>query len=159
MNLEKEYYQRWLNAEKENKNLKLELEKYKKIYERNGDFQKQFLRYKNYFVPLENAYTRLYEYSLKLQNIFEDLISLYKSKLLLNPIFSDIKIRDNEMVELINETRVFLRKFQNITLPERYISQGSPEQSLNVKKGKPQIIPTKKEFELKKFVVKKNKKD
>lgn len=157
MNLEKEYYQRWLSVVKENKSLKLELEKYKKIYKRNGDFQKQFLIYKNYFVPLENAYKQIYEYSLQLQNIFDDLISLYKSKLLLNPIFSDIKIRDNEKNELINETRAYLRKFQDIPLPKQYISQGRPETKLKIKNGKSQIIPIKKNFELKKFIVKKNK--
>lgn len=155
-NLEKEYFNKWMEQVRENKELKIELEKYKKLYEKNGDFQKQHFEYKKYFEPLIKAYNELFCYTSNLQTIFEDLILLYKSNLLLNPLFTDIKMPENKKTEIINETRAYLHQYKNEKIPKRYlVERPSQEEGFNNKKQK--LIPIKKEFELKHFVVKKNK--
>ncbi len=153
--LEKEYFNKWINQVRENKELKSELEKYKRLYNKNGDFQKQYLTYKKYFEPLVKAYKEIYNYSIELQIVFEKLIELYKTRLLLNSSFTKVKIEKNELIELLNETKSLLRKYQDISIPDRFNVQ---QENFSIKgKKKEQLIPIKKNFELKNFVVKKNK--
>lgn len=155
-NLEKEYFNKWMEQVHKNKTLKLELEKYKKLYEKNGDFQKQHFEYKKYFEPLIQAYNELFYYTSNIQTVFEDLILLYKSNLLLNPLFTDIKIPENKKTEIINETRIYLNKYKNEKIPKQYLIERPPKEGVFSKKKK-RLIPIKKEFELKHFVVKKHK--
>lgn len=154
--LEKAYYEKWIEQVQENKKLQNELEKYKKLYEKNGDFQKQHFEYKKYFESLIKAYKELFYYTSNIQTVFENLILLYKSNLLLNPLFTDIKITENKKTEIINKTRAYLHNYKSEKMPEQYLIERPPQEGVFSKK-KGNLIPTKKEFELKHFVVKKNK--
>lgn len=147
---EKAYYDKWIAQVKENKKLKEELEKYKKIYEKNGDFQKQYLKYKYYYEPLENAYNELYYFLIDLNNSIKELISLYENKLLLNSAFSKVKILEEEKTELINQTKIYLSKIKNLKLPKLFHKHKN-----TLDKKNKELIPIKKEFELKHFVIKK----
>lgn len=154
--LEKEYFNKWMEQVRENRQLQSELEKYKKLYEKNGDFQKQHFEYKKYFEPLIKAYNELFCYTSNLQTLFENLILLYKSNLLLNPLFTDIKIPESKKTEIINETRAYLNKYKNEKIPKKYLAERPPQEGVFSRKEN-RLIPIKKEFELKHFVVKKNK--
>ena len=135
--------------------MKLELEKYQKIIKRNGDFQKQYLFYKKNFEPLKNKYESLFKHTELLQNIFEELINIYQKNLLLNSNFSNVKISVIEKTNLINQTRILLNKHQEIKMPDFYTASEIPKDDIFNKEKF--INPTKKDFELKTFVVKKNK--
>lgn len=148
---EKAYYNKWIEQVKENKKLKEELEKYKKIYEKNGDFQKQYLEYKNYYEPLINAYNELYYFVIDLRNILNELILVYENKLLLNKTFTNVNIQAEEKTEIINNSRIYLSKIKELNFPK--IFHRHKKKSNNFKKD--QIIPIKKDFELKHFVIKK----
>ncbi len=153
--MEKEYYRRWVEQVAENKKLKLELEKYKKIYESNGDFHKKFLLYRDSYEPLKHKYENLNDCYNKLYKYVEEILNIFNSHILLNENIPNIKIQENTKTEIINATRICLFKILKINKLEFYHFK---TMRLNKnKKAKNEIIPVKKEFEKKNFVIKKKK--
>ncbi len=147
--LEKQYYEKWMEQVRQNRKLKQKLEKYQKIDERIKDIEWQTVKYKKFYHPLAREYKRLYDFTQILVNYFEKLVKLYNSLILLNPNIN-VKLRDEDKNKVIKELQLILLEFIKLKIPSEYDVMEDIETP-------PKIFKTvKKEFERKNFIVKKN---
>lgn len=112
MTLEKEYYQRWLNAENEIKQLKAEIERMHKKAEYNANFKEELKftyreihRYEYAINKVLKKYDELKDKSLFLLEMYDNLVELYRKFLLLDNKFSDIKLSANTCTNIVKNTR------------------------------------------------------
>lgn len=147
---EKAYYDKLMEKVNEIRELKIELEKHQNLDERIKDFEWKYFKYKKYFNPLAREYNKVYSYSLILNEYLQKLYNLYEQNLLLNPNFN-VKLSDDDKNKIIKELQTILLEFGKLKMPKEY--DIIRETDLNPKS----IKTTKKEFELKHFVIKKNK--
>lgn len=119
-NLEKAYYDKWLEQVKLNKELKLKIEKYETVIEEDRLFKVQYNKYKRCFSPLANNYKKLYSWSSELNYKFLDLITLFNKYILLNPNFN-IKLSYENQVEIIKETSLIIAQYLKMQkMPKEY---------------------------------------
>ena len=114
----KENYKK-LFLEKVNENLKLkqEIEICQKKLELSKSLNNSFDFFDKCYNPLRNEYKFVYQRLEYLFTRVQELKNIYNQRLLLNPNFSNIKIRDEEKMKIINETRIVLNKCQIETIP------------------------------------------
>ena len=148
--MEKQYYKRWMEAEGKLHETKLELEKYKKAYEKNGDFQKQFLKYKKYFKPLCEKYEELFERNSHLESMFEGLVELYSKNVLLNPLLT-VKVSKETQKQILDQVGLLLREYVKLEKITKYDILKEEEIDPTV------VRPNKRNTSKRNFVVKKNK--
>jgi Zn-dependent M32 family carboxypeptidase len=148
--LEKQYYEKWKEQVLENRKLKQELEKHQKIDERLKDLKWQTVKYKKYFEPLAAEYKEVYDFSQLLVSYMEKLVSLYNNYVLLNPNFN-VRLSEGDKNKIIKELQLILLEFLKLKIPKEY--EIIRDLQINPKIPK----TTRKEFERKNFIIKKNK--
>lgn len=149
--MEKAYYDKWLEQVKLNKELKFKIEKYEKIIEEDKLFKPQYIKYQRCFQPLANKYQELYLWSKEINNKFTELVNLFNKYILLNQNLS-VKLSENDKSTILKECSLIILQYLKMTkIPKEYDLEWV--QDLNPKT----IKTTKKEFERKNFIVKKKK--
>lgn len=118
MNSSNNNYKRlFLEKVEENVRLKNELDVYKRKLALCKALKSEKVYFKKCFFPLQNEYKENYEILKYLFDLFQELKEIYNQKLLLNPIFSNVKLCDEEKMEIINKTRPILHKCYVKELP------------------------------------------
>lgn len=147
--MEKAYYDKWLEQVKLNKELKLKIEKYEKIFNEDKLFKNQYLRYKRCFQPLANKYSELYSWGKEINDKFIELVNIFNEYILLNQNFN-VKLSESDKSIIIKKScLVILQYLKMQKLPKEYALEWV--QDLNSKT----IKTSKKEFERKNFIIKK----
>ena len=151
--LKKDYEKLFLEKVEENIKLKNELETYKKKLQLCKTLKKETQHFDKCFYPLQREYEHIHFLLKFLFAIIQELKNIYNKRLLLNPNFANVKLRKEEKMQIINETRPILHKCYIKAIPplkDFYIDEPRKGYACS-------IFPTCEKTETKKFVVKKGK--
>lgn len=146
--LEKAYFEKWKEEVNTNRKLNQELEKYKKKENYLKQMEWKYFKYEKFFEPLACEYKKAYQYLENLNNKFEQLVQLYNKFILLNPTFH-VKLNKEDKNKIITEVQLILLDFIKLKKPNEY--EIIRDLTIDAKTPK----TSKKEFERKNFVVKK----
>jgi hypothetical protein len=149
-NLEKEYFNKWMEQVEINKDLTKQLDYYKKQEAYFNEIRWQIEKYKKYFEPLARAYKKAYSFCNNTDNILNQMVELYNKYILLNPNIKSV-LKEEDKNHIIKEIQILLSQFLKIKKPLEF--DIIRDTKINTKTPK----TVKKEFERKNFVVKKNK--
>lgn len=146
--LEKAYFDKWKKEVSTNRKLNQELEKYKGKEDYLKQMEWKYFKYKKFFEPLACEYKKAYQYLENLNNKFEQLVQLYNKFILLNPNFH-VKLSEEDKNKIITEVQLILLDFIKLKKPNEY--EIIRDLIIDAKTPK----TSKKKFERKHFVVKK----